>query len=108
MLTCTCNTFMIDIQTIETLWWHISAINCQKIMSTCQIFMLTCQLFMSICQIIIMSTCQIIMSTCQIIVCYLYGINWARTRKISLHSLADLEGALGRTPPPPLPKIFKD
>ena len=24
--------------------WHISAINCQIVMSTCQIFMLTCQL----------------------------------------------------------------
>ena len=38
------------------LWWHISAIACQIIISTCQIFMLTCQLFML--------TCQIIMSTC--------------------------------------------
>ena len=42
---------------LSHLWWHISAINCQIIMSTCQIFMLTCQLFMS--------TSQIIMSTCQ-------------------------------------------
>ena len=39
------------------LWWPISAITCQIIMSTCHIFMLTCQLFML--------TCQILMSTCQ-------------------------------------------
>ena len=32
------------------LWWHISAITCQMIMSTCQLFMLTCQIIMSICQ----------------------------------------------------------
>ena len=42
---------------ITKLWWHISAITCQIIMSTCRIFMLTRQLFML--------TCQIIMPTCQ-------------------------------------------
>ena len=48
------------------LWWHISAITCQIIVSICQLSMLTCRLFMSTYQII-MSTCQknIITHTCQ-------------------------------------------
>ena len=44
---------------ISFVWWHISAITCQIIMSTCQIFMLTCQLHVFI------STCHIFMSTFQ-------------------------------------------
>ena len=52
------------------LWWHISAITCQIIMSTCQIIMSTCQIFMLTCQII-MSTCQkIIITTNRLISCF--------------------------------------
>ena len=40
-----------------SLFWHISALTCQIIMSICQIFLLTFQLFMLTCQIIV-STCQ--------------------------------------------------
>ena len=29
------------------LWWHISVITCQILISTCQMFMLTCQFIMS-------------------------------------------------------------
>ena len=53
------------------IWWHISDITCQIIMSTCQIFMLTFQLFMSTCQII-MSACQKnIITTNSLISCFL-------------------------------------
>ena len=73
-------------------------------MSTCQSIMLTCQekiittssliniLFL---QGVIASNCHLltyivsIMSTCQINCCYLYGINWARTRFEDLFSNYD-------------------
>ena len=52
------------------LWWHISAITCQIIMSTCQKIMSTCQIFMLTCQII-MSTCQkIIITINRLISCF--------------------------------------
>ena len=57
---------------LTSLWWHISAITCQIIMSTSQIFMLTCQLFMLTCQII-MSTCRKISS--QLVAKYLIFIS---------------------------------
>ena len=42
------------------LWWPISAITCQIIMSTSQIFMLTCLIIMSICQTNIITTSSLI------------------------------------------------
>ena len=82
---------------IETLWWHISAINCQIIMSNISVDL-------SVIYVDLSDRCNADLSDHDVDLsdnCYLYGINWARTRKISSHSLADLEGAWGRTPSPP-------
>ena len=64
-------------------WWHISAISRQIMMSTCQIFMLTCQLFMLTCEkispqleakylIFIYCYCHKLPSTCQF---YIWQVN---------------------------------
>ena len=64
--------------------YRLNTTNCHLLISlisdksTSLSIMLTCQITMWTCQIM-MSTCQILMSTWKFR-CYLYGINWARTR----------------------------